>query len=55
MAQDERRLMMVAIVEMVVGILQIDKKTNIHLTHSLVKMISHMIHKMKTTGLGELV
>ena len=55
MAQEERGLMMVVILEMIVGIMQIDNKVNIHCVHSLVKMISHMLHKMKTTGLGELV
>ena len=53
MAQDERGPMMVVILEMMVGILQIHNKVNIHRAHSLVKMISHMLHKMKTTGLGE--
>ena len=54
-AQEERGPMMVVILEMMVGIMQIDNKVNIHLVHSLVKMISHMLHKMKTTDLGELV
>ena len=53
MAQEERGPMMVVILEMIVMILQIHNKVNIHLTHSPVKMISHMLHKMKTTGLGE--
>ena len=55
MAQEERRPMMVVILEMMVGIMQIDNKVNIHSVHSLVKMISLMLHKMKTTGLEELV
>ena len=55
MAQEEREPMMVVILEMMVGIMQIDNKVNIHGVHSLVKMISHMLHKMKTMGLGELV
>ena len=53
MAQEERGPMMVVILEMMVGILQIHNKVNIHLAHSPVKMFSHMLHKMKTTGLGE--
>ena len=52
MPQEQRRPMMVVILEMMVGILQIHNKVNIHLAHSPVKMISHMLHKMKTTGLG---
>ena len=55
MAQEEMGPMIVVILEMMVGILQIHNKVNIHLAHSLVKMISHMLHKMKTTGLGESV
>ena len=55
MAQEERGLMMVVILEMMVGILQIHNKVNIHSAHSPVKMISHMLHKMQTTGLGESV
>ena len=55
MAQEERGPMMVVILEMMVGIFQIDNKVNIHRVNSLVKMISHMLHKMKTMGLGELV
>ena len=47
--------MIIVILEMMVGIMQIDNKVNIHCVHSLVKMISHILHKMKTTGLGELV
>ena len=35
--------------------MQIDNKVNIHRVYSLMKMISHMLHKMKTTGLRELV
>ena len=35
--------------------MQIDNKVNIHLVYYLVKMILHMLHKMKITGLGELV
>ena len=46
---------MVVILEMMVGIMHIDNKVNIHRVHSLVKKISHMLHKMKTTSLGELV
>ena len=46
---------MVVILEMMVVILQTDKKVNIHLLYSLVQMISHMLHKMKITSLGELV
>ena len=55
MAQEMRGLMMVVILEMMVRIMQINNKVNIHWVHSLVKMISHMLHKMKTTSLGELV
>ena len=55
MAQDERGPMMVVILEMMVGILQIHNKVNIHWAHSPVKLISHMLHKMKTTSLGDLV
>ena len=55
MAQEERGPMIVVILEMMVGILQIYNKVYIHLAHSPVKMISHMLHEMKTTGLGELV
>ena len=55
MAQEKRGLMMVVILEIMMGIMQIKNKVNIHLVHSLVKMISHMLHKMKTTGLGERV
>ena len=44
---------MVVILEMMVGILQIHNKINIYLAHSLVKMISHMLQKMKTMGLEE--
>ena len=55
MAQEERGPMMVVILEMMIGIMHIDNKVNIHRVHSLVKMISHMRHKMKTMGLGELV
>ena len=55
MTQEERGPMMIMMLEMMVGILQIDNKVNIPGVHSLVKMISHMLHKMKTTGLGELV
>ena len=44
---------MVVILEMIVGIFQIHNKVNIHLVHSPVKMISHMLYKMKTIGLGE--
>ena len=55
MAQEERRPLMVVILEMLVGIMHIDNKVNIHRVHSLVKKISHMLHKMKTTSLGELV
>ena len=33
--------------------MQIHNKANIHCAHSLVKMISHMLHKIKTMGLGE--
>ena len=47
--------MMVVILEMMVGIMQNNNKVNIHCVHSLVKMISHMLHKLKTMGLGELV
>ena len=50
-AQEERGPMMVVILEMMV--LQIHNKVNIHFAYSSVKMISHMLHKMKTTGLGE--
>ena len=42
MAQEDRGPMMV-------GILHIHNKANIHLAHSPVKMISHMLHKMETT------
>ena len=35
--------------------MQIENKVNIHRVHSLVKMISQMLHKMKTMGLGKLV
>ena len=55
MAQEERGTMMVVILEMMVGIFHFDNKVNIHQVNSLVKMISHMLHKMKTMGLGELV
>ena len=55
MDQEERGPMMVVILEMMVGIFQINNKVNIHRVNSLVKMISHMLHKMKTMGLGELV
>ena len=51
MAQDEREPMMVVIMEMMVGIFMIHNKVNIHLVHSWMKMISHMLHKMKTSGL----
>ena len=55
MAQEERGPIMVVILKMMVGILLIHNKVNIHWAHSLVKMILHMLHKMKTTGLGESV
>ena len=55
MDQGEKRPMMIVILEMMIGIMQIDNKMNTHRVHSLVKMISHMLYKMKTTGLKELV
>ena len=55
MAQEERRPIMVVILEMMLGIMHINNKVNIHRVHLLVKMISHMLHEMKATGLLELV
>ena len=54
-AQEKRQPTIVVKLKMMVGILQIDSKVNIHLVHSLVRMISHVLHKMKSTSLGELV
>ena len=55
MTQEERRPMIIVILEMKMRIMQIDNKVNIHCVYSLVKMISHMLHKMKTTSPRELV
>ena len=54
MVQDERGPMMVATLEMMEGMLDNNNKVDNH-WHLLVKMISHIILKMKTTTLEELV
>ena len=49
---------MLVILEMMEEILKIYNKVNIHVAHFLVKMISHMLHKIKTrfrrVGLGNI-
>ena len=55
MVQEEMRLMMVATLEMMKGMLDNNNNKVDNHWHLLVKMISHIILKMKTTTLEELV
>ena len=55
MVQDERGPMMVATLEMMKGMLDNNNNKVDNHWHLLVKMISHIILKMKTTTLEELV
>ena len=52
MVQEERGPMMVATLEMMKGMLDNNNKVDNH-WHLLVKMISHIVLKMKTTALEE--
>ena len=54
MVQEEKRPMMVATLEMMEGMFDNSSKVDNH-WHLLVKMISHIVLKMKTTTLEELV
>ena len=61
MLQKERELMIEMIMKMMIilvimeGILDNTTKVNIHWAYLLVKMISHIVHKMKTIALEELI